>query len=73
MKKNAIRKQLIDFLLFVLIIGAALGISLLLAKVNDDNNPFSMAVFILAVAIIACITFFSIRSGPLISIIPVIR
>ena len=48
MQKHHIPKRWLDFLLFALIIGAALGISLILARVNDDNNPFAMAIFILA-------------------------
>ena len=32
---------------------AAAGICLLLSQVDDDNNPFAMAVFILAVVVIA--------------------
>ena len=56
MQKHHIPKRWLDFLLFALIIGAALGISLILARVNDDNNPFAMAIFILAVAVIARVT-----------------
>ena len=56
MQKHHIPKRWLDFLLFALIIGAALVISLILARVNDDNNPFAMAIFILAVAVIARVT-----------------
>ena len=56
MQKHHIPKRWLDFLLFALIIGAALGISMILARVNDDNNPFAMAIFILAVAVIARVT-----------------
>ena len=45
-----------DGLLFLLIIGTALVLSFVLAAVNDDNNPFAMAVFILAVVLIARVT-----------------
>ena len=56
MRKNRAKKRWLDCLLSVLTIGTALGISLLLARVNDDNNPFAVAVFILAVAVIARVT-----------------
>ncbi|MBP5169041.1 MAG: DUF4118 domain-containing protein [Oscillospiraceae bacterium] len=45
-----------DGLLFLLTIGTALVLSFALAAVNDDNNPFAMAVFILAVVLIARVT-----------------
>ena len=35
---------------------AAILLSMMLARINDDNNPFAMAVFILAVALVARIT-----------------
>ena len=50
------RRRLLDGFFFVLIIGLTLGISFLLARVNNDNNPFAMAVFILAVAVVARVT-----------------
>ena len=56
MEKSPVKKQVRSFLLFVLIICAALGISFLLARVDNDNNPFAMAIFILAVAVIARLT-----------------
>ena len=46
-------RMLVDFLVFLLIMGGAVGLSLLLSGVNDDNNPFAMAVFILAVVLVA--------------------
>ena len=45
-----------DMLLFLLIISGAILLSMVLANVNDDNNPFAMAVFILAVVLIARFT-----------------
>ena len=56
MHKPAIRRQMLCFFLFVLIIGSALCISFLLARVDNDNNPFAMAVFLLAVALVARVT-----------------
>ena len=50
-KENGTRRPF-----FVLTIGLALGISLLLSRVDNDNNPFAMAVFILAVAVVARLT-----------------
>lgn len=38
------------------LLGAAVAISLALSGVNDDNNPFAMPVFILAMALIARLT-----------------
>ncbi len=45
-----------DLFLFALIMIVAVLISIVLSHVNDDNNPFAMAVFILAVAIVARVT-----------------
>lgn len=45
-----------DCLFFLLILGSALVLSFALSAVNDDNNPFAMAVFILAVVLIARVT-----------------
>ena len=56
MRKSRAGKWCLNFLLFALITGTALGVSLLLARVSDDNNPFAMAVFILAVALVARVT-----------------
>lgn len=46
-------RMFVDFVILLLIMGGAVGLSLLLSGVNDDNNPFSMAVFILAVVLVA--------------------
>ena len=56
MKKDCTRRLFSNLVLFTLILGAALGISMLLAKLNNDNNPFAMGVFILAVAVVARFT-----------------
>lgn len=56
MKKDQTGRLFSDLARFILILGAALGISMLLAKLNDDNNPFAMGVFILAVAVVARFT-----------------
>ena len=50
------KRGLLDFLRFALILGVAMVISFVLASVNDDNNPFAMAVFLLAVALVARVT-----------------
>ena len=50
------KRGLLGFLRFALILGAAMAISFVLARVNDDNNPFAMAVFLLAVALVARVT-----------------
>ena len=48
------KKGVIWSLLFSLtVLAVAAGICLLLSQVDDDNNPFAMAVFILAVVVIA--------------------
>ena len=54
--KTTGKKTAKDLLLFLLIMIAAVLISIVLSHVNDDNNPFAMAVFILAVAIVARVT-----------------
>ncbi len=56
MRKSGRKTVVRDCLLSLLIIGAAVAISMGLAQINNDNNPFAMAVFILAVALIARIT-----------------
>ncbi len=56
MQKSAMKRQALSFFLFLLIFGSALCISFLLARVDNDNNPFAMAVFLLAVALVARVT-----------------
>ena len=46
-------KTLLNPALLVLIVAAAILISMLLSRINNDNDPFAMAVFILAVALVA--------------------
>ena len=48
------KKGVICSILFMLtVLASAAGICLLLSQVDDDNNPFAMAVFILAVVVVA--------------------
>lgn len=56
MQKTHILRRIPDPIRFILIFAAAFGICLLLSKIDDDNNPFAMGVFILAVALIARFT-----------------
>lgn len=53
MRRLFINRTAADCFLFILILGSALAVSFALASVDNDNNPFAMAVFILAVALIA--------------------
>lgn len=50
------RRWLLDLALFLAILGGAVLLSMVLSGVNDDNNPFAMAVFILAVTLVARFT-----------------
>ncbi|MBQ9009959.1 MAG: DUF4118 domain-containing protein [Clostridia bacterium] len=54
--KTDTAKFLRNLLLTAAIIATGVGVSLILARVNNDNNPFSMAVFLLVVALIARVT-----------------
>ena len=56
MHRSRGKQALLDSLFFLLILGAALLLSMGLARINNDNNPFAMAVFILAVALVARVT-----------------
>ena len=56
MRKSGKRVIVRDCILSLLIIGVAVAISMGLAQINNDNNPFAMAIFILAVALIARMT-----------------
>ena len=56
MQRTETKKRIRDLLRFALILGSAMAISFVLARVNDDNNPFAMAIFILAVALVARVT-----------------
>lgn len=56
MDRNCSNRTLIDLGLTMLILGLAVLLSLALSKVDNDNNPFAMAVFILAVSLVARFT-----------------
>lgn len=45
-----------DLLRTVLILGAAVAVCSVLSQVHDDNNPFAVLIFVLAVAIVALVT-----------------
>ena len=53
---HKLKPILIDVLKTLLLFSAATLISLLLSNINNDNNPFAVPVFILAVALIARVT-----------------
>lgn len=56
MVRSSCKQTLIDLGLTLLILGGAVLLSLALASVDNDNNPFAMAVFILAVSLVARFT-----------------
>ncbi len=56
MKNGKAVRILPDLLRFILILCMAVLLSMLLSGVNDDNNPFAMGIFILAVALVARFT-----------------
>lgn len=56
MQRSRIKQIFLDLGLFVLILGSAILLSMLLSRVDNDNNPFAMGVFILAVAVVARFT-----------------
>ena len=56
MNQKKLRTFARDLLLSALILGAAVALSMALSRLHDDNNPFAMPVFILAVALIARLT-----------------
>ncbi len=56
MVRSSPQRMLIDLGLTVLILSGAVLLSLVLSTVDDDNNPFAMAVFILAVSLVARFT-----------------
>ena len=56
MESSKVKKTLFHLLIFCLTLGRAVLFSLLLSRVDNDNNPFAMAIFILAVAVIARLT-----------------
>ena len=56
MSFRRVKPFLTDLLFFCLPLGLAILFSLLLSRVDNDNNPFAMAIFILAVAAVARLT-----------------
>ncbi len=56
MAKQAVKRRLIDLFIFLFVLGGTTAICLLLARIDNDNNPFAMAMYILAVALIARFT-----------------
>ena len=47
---------LCDLGVFILVMGGAVGICMLLSACYDDNNPFATSVFILAVVLVSRFT-----------------
>ena len=45
-----------DLFYTVLVLGAAVAVCSLLSQMHDDNNPFAVLIFVLAVAIVALVT-----------------
>ena len=45
-----------DTLRMLLLLGAAVAVCSVLSRVHDDNNPFAVLIFVLAVAIVALVT-----------------
>lgn len=45
-----------DLGVFILVMGGAVGICMLLSACYDDNNPFATSVFILAVVLVSRFT-----------------
>jgi len=56
MTKEKRRVMLRDCCILILTLGATIALSFLLSNIHNDNNPFAVPVFILAVAIIARLT-----------------
>lgn len=52
------RKEIIlhDILLFIILFACAILISLNLSRINNDNNPFSVSIFILTVSLVSRFT-----------------
>ena len=53
---HKIKPILLDILKTLLLLSAAVVVSLFLSNLHDDNNPFAVPVFILTVALIARVT-----------------
>lgn len=45
-----------DLFYTVLVLGAAVAVCSLLSQMHDDNNPFAVLIFVLAVAVVALVT-----------------
>ena len=56
MHKSKHKLRLKDFFVFLVVLGLTTVLCLILARVDNDNNPFAMAMYILAVALIARFT-----------------
>ena len=56
MNKPHVKRALQDIAITAVLLGLAVGVSLLLSDLYNDNNPFAVPVFILAVALIARLT-----------------
>ena len=56
MPKENRRRLLTDLVIFLFVLGLTTAICLALARIDNDNNPFAMAMYILAVALIARFT-----------------
>ncbi|MBQ9299419.1 MAG: DUF4118 domain-containing protein [Clostridia bacterium] len=56
MEKQNGKNLIYSLMVFGLVMGGAVLLSMALSGINDDNNPFAMAVFILAVALVARFT-----------------
>lgn len=54
--RRATIRALKETFLSLATLAAAVGVCLLLSRLNDDNNPFAASVFILAVAVVARFT-----------------
>ena len=52
-----------DTLRMLLLLGAAVAVCSVLSRVHDDNNPFAVLIFVLAVAIVALVTNGYVCSG----------
>lgn len=53
---NAKKNLWHDLFFTVLILGIAVAVCSVLSRVHDDNNPFAVLIFVLAVAIVALVT-----------------
>ena len=45
-----------DLFYTMLVLGAAVAVCSLLSQMHDDNNPFAVLIFVLAVAVVALVT-----------------